>query len=78
MTEIKIETELNGKTQDAWRPKVVYHYIQDRDIKPDFLVDITPYFDKKMEAVLAFSSQFYDENTDTLYVDNKSYLIQSF
>ena len=61
---IKIETELNGKTQDAWRPKVVYHYIQDRDIKPDFLVDITPYFDKKMEAVLAFSSQFYDENTD--------------
>ena len=59
---IKIETELNGEPQEAWRPKAVYHYIQDRDIKPDFLVDITPYFDKKMEAILAFSSQFYSED----------------
>jgi len=61
---IKIETTLEGNKQDAWRPKAVYHYIQDRDIKPDFLVDITPYFEKKMEAVLSFSSQFYDEKTD--------------
>lgn len=57
---IKIETELDGETQVAWRPKAVYHYIQDRDIKPDFLVDITPYFDKKIEAILSFSSQFYN------------------
>ncbi|MCC7534427.1 MAG: bacillithiol biosynthesis deacetylase BshB1 [Bacteroidia bacterium] len=60
----KIETALDGVKQDAWRPKAVYHYIQDRDIKPDFLVDITPYFDKKMEAVQAFSSQFFNEKTD--------------
>lgn len=61
---IKIVTTLEGSKQEAWRPRAVYHYIQDRDIKPDFLVDITPYFDKKMEAILAFSSQFYNERTD--------------
>ena len=56
----RIETTLNGEPQEAWRPKAVYHYIQDRYIKPDFVVDITEYWDQKMEAILAFSSQFYD------------------
>ena len=54
----KIETELEGHPQEAWRPKAVYHYIQDRFIKPDFVVDITPFIDKKMEAMMAFASQF--------------------
>lgn len=57
---IRIETTIDGEQQEAWRPKAVYYYIQDRDISPDFLIDITPYFDKKMEAIMAFSSQFYD------------------
>jgi len=57
---IKIETKLNGKIQEGWRPKAVYHTIQDRFIKPDFVVDVTPYIDKKMKAVLAFSSQFHN------------------
>lgn len=61
---IKIETTLGDKRQEAWRPKAVYHYIQDRDIKPDFLVDISPYFDRKMEAILAFSSQFHNPNKE--------------
>jgi N-acetylglucosamine malate deacetylase 1 len=56
---IKIETG-----QDAWRPKAVYHYIQDEYIHPDLTIDITPYFDKKIEAILAFSSQFYDPESD--------------
>jgi hypothetical protein len=37
----KIETELDGEMQLAWRPKVVYHYIQWKNIEPDFVVDIT-------------------------------------
>ena len=49
-----------GKTQQAWRPKAVYHFVQDFYIKPDFVVDITDTFEKKMEAIRAFSSQFYD------------------
>lgn len=60
---MKIETELNGVKQHAWRPKVVYHYIQDRLLKPDLLVDVTAFADKKMEAIQAFSSQFYNANS---------------
>ena len=60
---IKIETELNGKKQQAWRPKVVYHYIQWQNIEPDFVVDISEFLDKKMESVLAYGSQFYDPNS---------------
>lgn len=55
----KIESKWQGETQQAWRPKAVYHYIQDRHLKPDIVVDITPYFEQKMKAVMAFSSQFY-------------------
>ena len=60
---IKVETELNGDAQHAWRPKLVYHYIQWKNIVPDFVVDITGFTDKKTEAILAYSSQFYDANS---------------
>lgn len=52
-----------GATQEAWRPKAVYHYIQDRQLTPDFVVDITTHFKQKMESILAFRSQFYDPNS---------------
>ncbi|HKC68205.1 MAG TPA: bacillithiol biosynthesis deacetylase BshB1 [Bacteroidia bacterium] len=55
---VKIDTK-----QAAWRPKAVYHYIQDNYIHPDFVVDVTDYADKKREAIMAFSSQFYDPNS---------------
>ncbi|MBL7828167.1 MAG: bacillithiol biosynthesis deacetylase BshB1 [Saprospiraceae bacterium] len=56
----KISTvDQQGLPQEKWRPKAVYHYIQDKQLTPDFVVDITPYKNKKMEAILAFSSQFY-------------------
>ncbi|MCO5248446.1 MAG: bacillithiol biosynthesis deacetylase BshB1 [Chitinophagales bacterium] len=57
---IKIETELDGEKQTAWRPKAVYHYIQDYYMKPDFVVDVTGYENIKMEAVKAFKTQFFD------------------
>jgi LmbE family N-acetylglucosaminyl deacetylase len=50
----------DGQPLAAWRPKKVFHMIQDHYIKPDLCVDITPYIEKKMEAVMAFKSQFYD------------------
>lgn len=57
----RIETiNEDGKPQEPWRPKFIYHFIQDRYIKPDFIVDITPYWAKKEEAIRAFRSQFYD------------------
>lgn len=59
----KVETIVGGQLQEAYRPQVVYHYIQDRYIKPDFVVDITPYIERKMEAIQAYKSQFYDPNS---------------
>lgn len=58
-----IETDLDGVNQSAWRPKVVYHYIQWKNIEPDFVVDISDFIDVKMESILAYGSQFYDPNS---------------
>ncbi|MDQ3108430.1 MAG: bacillithiol biosynthesis deacetylase BshB1 [Bacteroidota bacterium] len=56
----KIETAFEKEFQLPHRPQAVYHYIQDRQLKADLVVDITPFIDKKIEAIMAFSSQFYD------------------
>ncbi|MFV8332501.1 bacillithiol biosynthesis deacetylase BshB1 [Flavobacterium sp. GSP14] len=60
---VKVETAIDGEAQHPWRPKLVYHYIQWKNIVPDFVVDITGFTDKKTEAILAYSSQFYDANS---------------
>ena len=60
----KIETSLDGENQAAWRPKLVYHYIQWKTIEPHFVVDITGFIEKKIEAILAYRSQFYDANSN--------------
>lgn len=59
----KIETKLNGEDQAAWRPKHVFHYIQWKNLEPDFVVDISGFLDKKLESVLAYRSQFFDEDS---------------
>lgn len=62
---MKIETtDANGKAQQAWRPKQVYHYIQWKNLQPDVVVDVTGYVDTKMNAVLAYKTQFYDPKSD--------------
>lgn len=58
----RIETNIDGNSQKAWRPRHVYHYIQWKNITPDFVVDITGYMDKKLDSVLAYKSQFYSED----------------
>jgi|SRR5690554_1173159 len=56
---LKIETEIDGVQQKHWRPRVVYFYIQDRYLKPDFIVDVSAQRDIKFDAVLAYKTQFY-------------------
>ena len=56
---VKIETTENGVSQEPWRPKYVLHYIQDRYLTPDFVVDISPVFEKKIEAIKAYKTQFH-------------------
>lgn len=59
----RIETTWDGVVQEAHRPKAVYHYIQDRMIDPDFVVDITSYVDRKFDAIKAYKTQFWDPNS---------------
>lgn len=61
---IKVETKLDGKVQSPWRPKAVYHFIQSLYIQPDFVVDVSEFWEKKIEALRAFKSQFYDPNSN--------------
>lgn len=56
----KIETTLNGETQKEWRPKYIFHYIQDRFLQPNFVFDISDEMETKLESVLAYKSQFHN------------------
>jgi bacillithiol biosynthesis deacetylase BshB1 len=60
----RIETEVDNQNQDAWRPKLVYHYIQWKNNEPDFVVDISDFMELKMASILAYDSQFYNPNTN--------------
>lgn len=61
---IKIETEHDGMPQDAWRPQQVFHYIQWKNLEPDFVVDISDFMDVKLQACMAYKTQFYDPKSD--------------
>lgn len=73
---VKIETSHNNKPQTAWRPKAVYHYIQDRYTKPDVVIDISEFMDVKMDSIQAFNSQFFDPNSieTNTPISSKSFL----
>ena len=73
---IKIETEESGKKQEKWRPKQVFHYIQWKNLEPDFVIDISGFLDKKIESCLAYKTQFYDPtSTEPITpISSKSFL----
>lgn len=56
----KVETFDNKVLQEVWRPKHIFHYIQWKNIVPEFVIDITGFLDKKIEACLAYKTQFYN------------------
>jgi len=72
----KIETIHEGAAQKAWRPAYTFHYIQDRFIQPSFVIDITKYMDRKMEAVLAYGTQFTGADTSEpqTYISSPQFL----
>ena len=68
----KIETQDEaGNAQERWRPDAVYHYIQDYNLQPDVLVDISKHWTKKLESILAYSSQFF-VSEDSVYANELS------
>ena len=73
----KIETWFNGELQTEWRPHLLLHFIQDRYIKPDIIVDVTEYWDTKIESIRAFGSQFYNpewEEEPETYISSPDFI----
>ncbi len=72
----KIETYHNEIKQNPWRPKAHYHYIQDQYIEPDFVVDVTEFWDKKIDSIKAYKTQFFDPNSQEpkTYISNPEFL----
>jgi bacillithiol biosynthesis deacetylase BshB1 len=73
----KVETTLNGENQQEWRPKHVLHFIQDRYIKPDILIDVTEYWDTKIASIYAYGSQFHNpdwENEPQTYISSPEFI----
>lgn len=73
----KIETFADGVAQTEWRPKQVLHFIQDAYIKPDFIIDITEHWDKKVESIRAFGSQFFNpewEEEPQTYISSPDFI----
>jgi len=66
----KISTQLDGVEQVAWRPRLIFQYIQDRYIKPDVIIDITPFIETKIAAIRAFKTQFYNPD----YEEQETYI----
>jgi len=75
----KIESvDDGGAAQEDWRPKYIFHFIQDRYHAPSFVYDITPVFDRKIDSIKAFSSQFhsaeYDKDEPQTYISTPAFL----
>jgi bacillithiol biosynthesis deacetylase BshB1 len=72
----KIETEHHGEKQIAWRPKYVLNYIQDRFLTPDFVIDISDVFEKKLESIKAYTTQFHTPGEDgpQTYISSPDFL----
>jgi len=73
---IKIETsDENGRPQEAWRPKQLFHYVQDRYLQPDFIVDISPVYQDKLQSILAYNTQFNaDDDGPKTYISTPGFL----
>ena len=59
----KVRTSSSDVDQQTWKPKTVYHYIQDWHLDPDFVVDITDFAERKIEILKAYKSQFFDPSS---------------
>lgn len=72
-----VTKDANGQDQEAWRPKYVFHYIQDRFIQPSFVVDISAYYEQKLQAILAYTTQFNavdDQGEPQTYISSPQFL----
>jgi bacillithiol biosynthesis deacetylase BshB1 len=58
---VKVETaEPDGSPQEPWRPHHVLHYMQALEFEPTLVVDVTGVWERRIAALRAFASQFYN------------------
>lgn len=69
---VKIRTELNGVAQEPWRPRLLLHFIQDAYIEPDIILDVTEFWDKKLESIQAYKTQFF--SADYISDEDQTYI----
>lgn len=72
----KVETFFQGEKQQEWRPKYIFHYLQDRFLQPDFVFDISDFIDDKLKSVLCYTTQFYNPNLNEpqTYISSPEFL----
>ena len=57
----RIETlDAQSRPQEPWRPARVLGMIQDQALEPSLVVDVSAYWEQKLEAIRAYRTQFYD------------------
>ncbi len=73
---VKIETDIDGVKQEPWRPTYVFHYIQDRYLKPDFVIDISAVLQQKMKTIFCYTTQFNstDNSEPQTYISTPDFM----
>ncbi len=56
----KIETRLEGKKQEPFRPARYFTFMQTFEFTPSFIVDISDEYEDRIMAIKAFRSQFHN------------------
>ena len=74
----KISTEHEWQNQEAWRPRLVFQFIQDRYLRPDIVIDVSEFWEQKVASIQAFKSQFYnpeyDKDEQQTYISSPEFL----
>jgi len=73
----RIETMDEGQIQEAFRPRLQLQVIQDKYIQPDIILDITDFWEKKEQSILAYTTQFNvssDDDEPQTYISNPDFM----
>ena len=58
--------DANNQNLNPWTPRLILEYIQWYETVPDLIVDVSGFIDKKLEAIKAYKSQFFDPESKEL------------
>jgi bacillithiol biosynthesis deacetylase BshB1 len=75
LSKVKTPDE-KGSLQQPWRPRAFYNYIQSEFVTPDFIVDISDFWETKINSIKAFKTQFFDPSSDEpeTYISSPAFL----